>query len=87
MKELPEGFSRIVKELQSGPTPEQVKARQVGLSFSPARAELAQLADDPYGYCIAHFSLRTLDRDLRTVTFHFGDDSSLTFNIRYEVGD
>lgn len=50
-----------------------------------SRANLARLADDPYGYCIAHFSLRTLDRDLRTVTFHFSDDSSLTFNIRYEV--
>ena len=85
MKELPEGFSRIVKELQSGPTPEQVRARQVGLSFSPTRAERATLADDPYGYCIAHFSLRTLDRDLRTVTFKFDDGSELTFNIRYEV--
>lgn len=50
-----------------------------------SRAERARQADDPYGYCIAHFSLRTLDRELRTVTFHFSDDSSLTFHIRYEV--
>lgn len=50
-----------------------------------SRAELARLADDPYGYCIAHFSLRTLDRDLHTVTFKFDDGSELTFNIRYEV--
>lgn len=48
-------------------------------------AERAQLVDDPYGYCIAHFSLRTIDRERRTVTFHFSDESSLTFNIRYEV--
>lgn len=52
---------------------------------SETRAELARLADDPYGYCIAHFSLRTLDRELRTVTFKFDDESQLTFNIRYEV--
>lgn len=50
-----------------------------------SRADLAKLADDPYGYCIAHFSLRTVDRELRTVMFHFDDDSSITFNIRYEV--
>lgn len=52
---------------------------------SPTRAELARLAYDPYGYCIAHFSLRTLDRELRTVKFKFDDESELTFNIRYEV--
>lgn len=53
---------------------------------SKTRAELARLADDPYGYCIAHFSLRTLDREIRTVTFKFDDESSITLNIRYEVG-
>lgn len=52
-----------------------------------SRADLAHLADDPYGYCIAHFSLRTLDRDLRTVTFKFDDGSELTFNICYEVAE
>lgn len=54
---------------------------------SASRAELARLADDPYGYCIAHFSLRTLDRELRTVTFKFDDESEITFNIRYEVSE
>lgn len=54
---------------------------------NPTRAELARLADDPYGYCIAHFSLRTLDRELRTVTFKFDDEFELTFNIRYEVSE
>lgn len=48
-------------------------------------AERAVMADDPYDYCVARFALRTLDRELRTVTFHFADESSLTFNIRYEV--
>lgn len=48
-------------------------------------ADKAKLADDPYAFSIARFVLRTLDRDLRTVTFLFEDDSSLTFNIRYEV--
>lgn len=51
------------------------------------RAELARLADDPYGYCIAHFSMRSVDRELRTVTFKFEDGSELTFNIRYEVAE
>lgn len=50
-----------------------------------SRAELAQFADDVYGYCIAHFSLRTYDRDMRQVTFVFDDESSITLNIRYEV--
>lgn len=58
---------------------------QGSVLYSATRAERATLADDPYGYCIAHFSLRTLDRDLRTVTFKFDDGSELTFNIRYEV--
>lgn len=47
-------------------------------------ADKAKLADDPYAFSIARFVLRTLDRDLRTVTFFF-EDSSITFNIRYEV--
>lgn len=58
---------------------------QGSVLYSPTLAERATLADDPYGYCIAHFSLRTLDRDLRTVTFKFDDGSELTFNIHYEV--
>lgn len=58
---------------------------QGSVLYSPTRSERATLADDPYGYCIAHFSLRTLDRDLRTVTFKFDDGSELTFNICYEV--
>lgn len=48
-------------------------------------ADKAKRADDPYAFSIARFVLRTLDRDLRTVTFVFEDDSILTFNIRYEV--
>lgn len=54
--------------------------------YSATRAELAQLADDVYGYCYCHFSLRTYDRDIRQVTFKFDDESSITLNIRYEVG-
>ena len=48
-------------------------------------ADKAKLADDPYAFSIARFVLRTLVRDLRSVTFLFEDDSRLTFNIRYEV--
>ena len=44
-----------------------------------------RLADDPYGYGLARFTLRTLDRENRQVTFHFEDGSRATFNIRYEV--
>lgn len=52
-----------------------------------SRAELARLADDVYGYCYCHFSLRTYDRDMRQVTFVFDDESSITLNIRYEVAE
>lgn len=48
-------------------------------------ADKAKLADDPYAFSIARFVLRTLDRELRTVTFIFHDASTITFNIRYEV--
>lgn len=48
-------------------------------------ADKAKLADDPYAFSIARFVLRTLDRELRTVTFVFDDASAITFNIRYEV--
>ena len=51
------------------------------------RAELARVADDVYGYCYCHFSLRSYDRDMRQVTFKFDDESSITLNIRYEVAE
>lgn len=53
--------------------------------YCATRAELARLADDVYGYCYCHFSLRTYDREMRQVTFKFDDESSITLNIRYEV--
>lgn len=49
------------------------------------RSDFARLSADPYAYCIAHFSLRELDRVGRRVTFKFDDDSELTFNICYEI--
>lgn len=50
-----------------------------------ARAADALVADDPYAYCIAHFTERYLDREGRTIRFVFADKSELTFNIKYEV--
>lgn len=50
-------------------------------------ADRAKQAPDQYEFCIAHFEYRTFDRVMRTVTFHFRDDSQLTFNILYEVRD
>lgn len=50
-----------------------------------ARAADALIAEDPYAYCIAHFTERHLDRDARTIRFVFADGSELIFNIRYEV--
>lgn len=50
-----------------------------------SHAERARLADDLYGYCYRHFSLRSYDRGMRQVTFKFDDGSSVTLNIRYEV--
>lgn len=60
---------------------------QGAVLYCDTRAQLARLADDPYGYCIAHFSMRSVDREMRTVTFKFEDGSELTFNIRYEVAE
>lgn len=48
-------------------------------------ADRARESDDPYGYCYCHFSLRSYDRNMRTVTFKFDDESSITLNILYEV--
>lgn len=48
-------------------------------------ADRARLADDPYAFSIARFVLRMRDRDARTITFIFDDDSTLVFNVRYEV--
>lgn len=50
-----------------------------------ARAADALVADDPYAYCIAHFSERHKDTDARTIKFVFADKSELTFKITYEV--
>lgn len=50
-----------------------------------ARAADALIADDPYAYCIAHFTERHKDTDGRTVRFVFADKSELTFNIKYEI--
>ena len=48
-------------------------------------ADKARLADDPYAFSIARFSLRSLVRDNRQITFKFEDESEITFNISYEV--
>lgn len=48
-----------------------------------ARAADALVADDPYAYCVKHFTERY--RDCDKVRFVFADKSELTFNIKYEV--
>lgn len=50
-----------------------------------ARAADALVADDPYAYCIAHFTERYRYPEKRQVRFIFADKSELTFNIKYEV--
>lgn len=50
-----------------------------------ARAADALAADDPYAYCVKHFTARYPDREGRTIRFVFADNSELTFNIKYEV--
>lgn len=50
-----------------------------------ARAADALVADDPYAYCIKHFTARYPDREGRTIRFVFADKSELTFKITYEV--
>lgn len=50
-----------------------------------ARAADALVADDPYAYCVKHFTERHKDTDGRQVRFVFADKSELTFNIKYEV--
>lgn len=50
-----------------------------------ARAADALVADDPYAYCVKHFTVRYPDHANRKIRFVFADDSELTFNIKYEV--
>jgi len=40
---------------------------------------------DPYQKAVAVMVYRDVDHDAHTVTFHFEDDSTLVFDVRYEV--
>lgn len=46
-------------------------------------ADLIRRKPDPYGMSIAMFKDRFTDRESRTVTFHFSDESTLTFKVSY----
>ena len=48
-------------------------------------ADYVRDSDNPYLKAIALMSYRAVDRDASTVTMHFADGSSITFNILYEV--
>ena len=48
-------------------------------------ADEVRASDNPYRRAIAKMLYRLVDHDASTVTMHFADGSSLTFNIRYEV--
>lgn len=47
------------------------------------RSQQALTQSDPYQFSIAHFVYRTLDREGKTITFFFADQSTLTFKISY----
>ena len=48
-------------------------------------ADEVRASDNPYRHAIARMIYRLYDRPQSTVTMHFADGSSITFNIRYEV--
>lgn len=48
-------------------------------------ADEVRASDNPYSHAIARMAYRLYDRPSSTVTMHFADGSSITFNIRYEV--
>ena len=48
-------------------------------------ADLIRKQPDPYESSIACFAYRAKDTEARTVTFHFADQSSLTFRISYAL--
>ena len=48
-------------------------------------ADLIRNKPDQYQQAIACFSSRDLDRENHTVTFHFADKSTLTFQISYTL--
>lgn len=48
-------------------------------------ADLIRDKPDQYQQAIACFSYRNVDRETNTVTFHFADKSTLTFQISYTL--
>lgn len=50
-------------------------------------ADLIRNKPDQYQQAIACFSFRNVDRETNTVTFHFADDSKLTFKVSYTLAE
>ena len=48
-------------------------------------AEIIRSKPDQYQQAIACFSFRKVDRETNTVTFHFRDESTLTFKVSYTL--
>ena len=48
-------------------------------------AEIIRSKPDQYQQAIACFSVRNVDRETNTVTFHFADHSTLTFKVSYTL--
>lgn len=48
-------------------------------------ADMVKAKPDQYDAAIACFEQRDLDREAHTITFHFADQSKLTFKITYTV--
>lgn len=48
-------------------------------------ADMVKAKPDQYDAAIAYFARREQDREARTITFHFSDQSKLTFKITYTV--
>ena len=48
-------------------------------------ADLIRSKPDQYQQAIACFTLRNVDRENNTVTFHFADKSTLTFKVSYTL--
>lgn len=48
-------------------------------------AEMVKAKPDQYDAAIACFARREQDREAHTITFHFADQSKLTFKITYTV--
>lgn len=50
-------------------------------------ADLIRSKPDQYQQAIACFTFRNVDRENNTVTFHFADESTLTFKISYTLDE